>query len=81
MGRAAERLRGVQVERLAKKVGLHNDGAGLCLRVTSETARSWVLRYMLDGKAREMGLGGYPDISLAEARVAAGEARTLKALG
>ena len=81
MGRAVEKLKALQVERLSKKPGLYNDGAGLCLRVTSSTARSWVLRYMLDGKAREMGLGSYPDISLAEARVAAREARKLKAQG
>jgi len=31
-------------------------------------AKSWVLRYMLEGRAREMGLGSYYDISLAEAR-------------
>jgi integrase len=36
---------------------------------------------MLNGTAREMGLGSYPDISLAEARVAASEARKLKARG
>src|SRR5262249_2102165 len=80
-GRAVERLKGLTVDRLAKKPGLHNDGAGLALRVTSKTARSWVLRYMLDGRAREMGLGSYPDISLAEARVMASEARKLKGHG
>ncbi len=81
MGRAIEKLKALQVERFSKKPGLYNDGAGLCLRVSSPTARSWVLRYMLDGKAREMGLGPYPDFSLAEARVAASEARKLKARG
>jgi integrase len=81
MGRAVEKLKALQVERLSKKPGLYNDGAGLCLRVTSPTARSWVLRYMLDGNAREMGLGSYPDISLADARGAASEARKLKGQG
>lgn len=81
MARAVERLKALSVERLAKKVGLHADGKGLYLRVTSATARSWVLRYMLDGKAREMGLGPYPDVSLAEARQAATEARKQKAQG
>src|SRR5438477_164270 len=42
MGRAVERLKALQVERVSKKPGLYNDGAGLCLRVTSPTARSWV---------------------------------------
>ena len=36
---------------------------------------------MLNGTAREMGLGPYPDISLAEARAMATEARKLKAIG
>jgi integrase len=36
---------------------------------------------MLAGQAHEMGLGPYPDISLAEARLAATEARKLKAQG
>ncbi len=81
MGHAREKLNALTVERISKKPGLHNDGGGLCLRVTSPTARSWVLRYMLDGKAREMGMGAYPDTSLADARLIASEARKLKAQG
>jgi len=30
--------------------------------------RRWVFRFMLNRRSREMGLGGYPDVSLAEAR-------------
>ena len=81
MARGIEKLKALQVERLSKKPGLHNDGAGLCLRVRPPSASSWVLRYMLDGKPHEMGLGRYPDISLAEARIAASEARKLRARG
>lgn len=81
IARGIEKLKALQVARLSKKPGLHNDGAGLCLRVSPPSASSWVLRYMLDGKAREMGLGRYPDISLAEARLMAAEARRLKAMG
>jgi integrase len=81
MVRGTERLKALQVGRLSRKSGLYNDGAGLCLRVTPPSASSWVLRYMLDGRAREMGLGRYPDISLAEARQMAAEARKLKAMG
>src|SRR5262249_23684419 len=36
--------------------GLHADGGGLYLRVGRGGAKSWCLRYMLQGKAREMGL-------------------------
>ena len=81
MAGGVEKLKALSVTRLSKKPGLYNDGAGLCLRVTPPSACSWVLRYMLDGKAREMGLGRYPDISLAEARLIAAEARKLKATG
>ncbi|HEV2561092.1 MAG TPA: integrase arm-type DNA-binding domain-containing protein [Rhizomicrobium sp.] len=81
MGHASEKLKALSIERYSRKVGLYSDGRGLCLRVSSPTARSWVFRYMLLGKAREMGLGPYPDISLAEARVIAAEARKLKAQG
>jgi integrase len=69
------------VKRRAKKPGLYGDGGGLYLRVTPPAAASWVFRYMLQGKAREMGLGSYPAISLHVARERAREARTLKASG
>ena len=61
--------------------GLYNAGPGLFLRVSSKRARSWVFRYMLDGRSREMGLGSYPEISLADARKAVEKAHQLKAKG
>ncbi|MGZ3287493.1 MAG: Arm DNA-binding domain-containing protein, partial [Xanthobacteraceae bacterium] len=47
--------------------GRHHDGGGLYLQVrvskrTSRVNRSWLLRYMTNGKAREMGLGTWPTI-------------------
>jgi len=81
MTKGREKLNALQVGRLSKKPGLYGDGAGLYLRVKSASASSWVMKYMLDGNAREMGLGGYPDISLAEARLMAAGARKLKAMG
>ena len=68
MARGIERLTSMAIEKLAKKPGLHGDGGGLYLRVSSPTARSWVYRFMLHRHAHEMGLGAYPAISLAEAR-------------
>jgi integrase len=44
------------------------DGGGLYLRVSGTGAKSWVFRYQLDGKRRDMGIGPFPQISLAEAR-------------
>lgn len=48
--------------------GKHEDGAGLRLVVSEAGSRRWVLRYTVHGKRREMGLGGYPLVTLAEAR-------------
>jgi len=48
--------------------GMHGDGNGLWFRVVTPERRQWLLRYSRRGKAREMGLGAYPDVSLAAAR-------------
>jgi integrase len=58
-----------------KKPGFHPDGRGLYLAVSPSSSRSWIFRYMLRGRSRDMGLGSFPDISLAEARNAAADAR------
>lgn len=52
------------------KPGRHADGGGLHLLVKSSGARSWVYRFMLNGKSRDIGLGaaGPDGISLADAR-------------
>lgn len=55
-------------------VGKHCDGAGLWLHIRSEGkdgAAQWFLRVTVHGRRREMGLGGFPQISLAQARVLA----------
>lgn len=81
MARATVRLKPVEVPRLVKKAGMHCDGGGLYLRVAPPSAASWVLRYMLDGRARTMGLGPYPEVGLKEAREKALAARRLKVEG
>ena len=49
--------------------GRHSDGGGLYLFVDGRGGhKSWVLRATIDGKRRDLGLGGYPAVSLAEAR-------------
>ena len=52
------------------KPGRHADGGGLHLLVKDSGARSWVYRFMLGGKSRDVGLGaaGLGGISLAAAR-------------
>lgn len=54
-----------------------SDGAGLLLEVRPGGGRAWFLRFMLAGRRRDMGLGVYPSMSLAEARRAARAASDL----
>jgi integrase len=68
------KLSAVEVAKAKGPAVLH-DGGGLYLRVSTTGAKSWVFRFQLDGKRRDMGLGPFPDISLAEARAKATEHR------
>ncbi len=54
--------------RTIKGVGYHADGRGLYLNVRESGGRSWILRYMIEGKSREMGLGSFPEVGLMQAR-------------
>lgn len=49
--------------------------AGLALQVLPSGGRTWILRATIGNRRREMGLGGFPDVTLARAREAAREAR------
>lgn len=55
--------------------GKYEDGGGLRLVVSDAGAKKWVLRFTIDGKRREMGLGSFPDVGLADARDKATEHR------
>ena len=57
---------------------MYADGGGLYLQVSPTGTKSWIFRFTLDGREREMGLGPLPDVSLAEAREKAAECRRLK---
>ena len=57
--------------------GKYADGAGLWLFKRPDGGAQWILRVTIHGRRREMGLGPYPAVSLAEARRKADEARTL----
>jgi len=48
--------------------GYHAVGNSLYLQVTEGKSKSWILRTLVQGKRREMGLGSYPAVSLAEAK-------------
>ena len=52
-----------------------SDGAGLTFTLSAAGTASWVLRYRLDNRQRELTLGNYPDMGLAAARTAAAAAR------
>ena len=56
---------------------LHSVGGvrGLLLQVKPSGARSWIFRTMVAGKRRNIGLGGFPDVTLSQAREKAREMR------
>lgn len=56
-------------------VGKHSDGQGLWLIKRDKTVGRWMLRIVVRGKRREMGLGSWPDVSISEARERAATAR------
>lgn len=77
MPRVAKSLSALAVSRL-KEPGFHAVGEvpGLCLQVLESGGRTWILRAMVAGKRREIGLGGFPAVALADARI---EARRMRA--
>ena len=61
--------------------GRHGDGNGLYLVVKPSGSKSWVLRTVVRGRRCDIGLGGFPLVSLAEARTAAFAGRKLARAG
>ncbi len=65
--------------------GLYPDGGGLYLQVrpakAGRVSKSWLYRFMLRGKSRDMGLGSLSDFTLSEVREKATEARKLVKAG
>ena len=80
MARKIERLTALAVTK-TRREGLHADGGGLYLQVSGSGAKSWLYRFMLNGKARAMGLGSVHTVSLAEAREQAIQCRKLTRQG
>lgn len=81
MPRVAEELSVLDVKRLVHPGGRRNamfsvgGVPGLHLQLTPNNGRSWVLRTVVGTKRRDIGLGGFPGITLAMARERAREAR------
>ena len=69
MANKINRLTVKTIEHL-KRPGYYHDGSGLYLQVSETGGKTWLYRYMLDGKARWMGLGAYRDVGLEAARTA-----------
>lgn len=78
MPKIAAVLSAAQVAKLSE-VGLHAVGgvAGLQLRIDPAGSRHWILRVTVGKKRRDIGLGGFPTVTLAQARERAREAREL----
>jgi integrase len=75
-----EMLTRVKVESLSKP-GKYIDGSGLYLSVARSLSKSWIYRYQINGKRREMGLGPCSKVSLKRAREKAGDARKIQNQG
>jgi len=76
MPKKAKELSALEVKRLSKP-GRHAVGGinGLMLVVKDSGAKSWILRTVVGERRRNIGLGSYPEISLADAREAAREVK------
>ena len=74
---------GLTLKRIARanKPGRYADGRGLYLQVGRGGTKSWLLRYVIKGRERWMGLGALGDFNLEEARERARAARQLLADG
>jgi integrase len=71
-----KRAAGLTARRVAteKRPGAFADGGGLYLQVAPSGAKSWIFRYQLAGRRRDMGLGSVSAFTLAEARERATDA-------
>jgi len=82
MGRAIGKLSALTASRTTTP-GYLGDGGGLYLQVSPAGTKSWIYRFRspVTGRMREMGLGSFPTITLARARLLATQAREMVATG
>ena len=73
-------LKSIQIKNLTKP-GKYSDGNGLYLNIRSSGTKSWIYRYQLNGKRKEIGLGSTKSISLKEARELAADSTKLRNKG
>ena len=67
--------------RTEKRPGRYHDGQGLYLQVDPSGARRWLQRVVIRGKRTDLGLGGWPLVSLSAAREKAMENRRIARVG
>lgn len=67
---AGRQLHRLSALRVAKEVtpGHYADGGGLYMQIADSGAHSWVFRFKMNGRMREMGLGPLSRVSLGKAR-------------
>ena len=71
MSKRERRRRNRLTEKFVRTVtrpGNYSDGNGLFIQVYASGAKCWQQRYMINGRTRTPGLGGYPIVSLRKAR-------------
>jgi integrase len=76
MARLIEKLTPLAVSKTTR-AGYYGDGAGLWLQVSASGSKSWIFRFTLNKKQREMGLGAVHTVTLPEARARAKECRLI----
>src|SRR5580700_2314675 len=83
MARVAERLtvRRCDTAKATGRPVMLADGKGLYLRVAPSGSRSWIYRYQVGDRQHDLGLGPYPEITLADARERALTQRRLRLAG
>jgi hypothetical protein len=83
MPKVAEELTALDVKRLAHPGGKRNvlfsvgGVPGLHMQLTPKGGRSWVLRAKVGTLRRDIGLGGFPAVTLSQARDKARDARAM----
>jgi hypothetical protein len=80
MARLIDQLTEAKIRNLTA-LGLHADGRGLYLQIRPGGTRSWIYRFTLNGRTRDMGLGPLAEINLVAARAKATAARTMRDSG
>lgn len=78
MPRTTHRLTEAIVRSLTKP-GFHHDGSGLYLQISKAGTKSWVYRFTINGRTRDMGLGALASMTLGAARTRVGQLRPLVA--